>query len=304
MKNPPELSPLYPAINGSKDWIRDEVLNFAAKQIGPQFSKAEMELGGAPVRQWTVDGLISDSRTQAEISGGRPPSYMVSIKKSDGTSQILDKRVAFDPSSQIAEHEAKLDQRRQAVDFLRTGGGTFGTFDPSAGPTPAPPAAPDTRRSEVTGYYRLMGFIELPNDQPDFGLRSEQGGPPAAAPSGSSIDVFEAAFRQTNTFVSAMQYMRNSGHFAPQPDYNPVADLKGWKDPKYLLDHGEKFVGSQSPAETRSIAGQIDDEDTDKRLLAANGKTGRDRYRPSPACSTRSCFFPGGVGIDLDRAAA
>jgi hypothetical protein len=145
-----------------------------------------------------------------------------------------------------------------------------------------------------------MGFIELPNDQPDFGLRSEQGGPPAAAPSGSGIDVFEAAFRQTNTFVSAMQYMRNSGHFAPQPDYNPVADLKGWKDPKYLLDHGEKFVGSQSPAETRSIAGQIDDEDTDKRLLAANGKTGVIATGVAGLFDPIN-FFPGGVGIDLAR---
>jgi hypothetical protein len=145
-----------------------------------------------------------------------------------------------------------------------------------------------------------MSFIELPNDQSDFGLRSEQGGPPAPAPSGSGVDVFEAAFRQTNTFVSAMQYMRNSGHFAPQPDYNPVSDLKGWKDPKYLLDHGEKFVGSQSPAETRSIAGQIDDEDTDKRLLAANGKTGLIATGVAGLFDPIN-FFPGGVGIDLAR---
>jgi hypothetical protein len=145
-----------------------------------------------------------------------------------------------------------------------------------------------------------MGFIELPNDQPDFGLRSEQGGPPAAAPSGSSIDVFDAAFRQTNTFVSAMQYMRNSGHFAPQPDYNPVADLKGWKDPKYLLDHGEKFVGSQSPAETRSIAGQIDDEDADKRLLAANGKTGFIASAMAGMLDP-TMLLPGGIGVDAIR---
>jgi hypothetical protein len=145
-----------------------------------------------------------------------------------------------------------------------------------------------------------MGFIELPNDQPDFGLRSEQGGPPAAPPSGSSIDVFEAAFRQTNTFVSAMQYMRNSGHFAPQPDYNPVNDLKGWKDPKYLLDHGEKFVGSQSPAETRSIAGQIDDEDADKRLLAANGKTGFIASAMAGLLDP-TMLLPGGIGVDAIR---
>jgi hypothetical protein len=97
-----------------------------------------------------------------------------------------------------------------------------------------------------------------------------------------------------------MQYMRNSGHFAPQPDYNPVSDLKGWKDPKYLLDHGEKFVGSQSPAETRSIAGQIDDEDTDKRLLAANGKTGLIATGVAGLFDPIN-FFPGGVGIDLAR---
>jgi hypothetical protein len=128
MKNPPELSPLYPAINGSKDWIRDEVLNFAAKQIGPQFSKAEMELGGAPVRQWTVEGLISDSRTQAEITGGKPPSYMVSIKKSDGTSQILDKRVAFDPTSQIAEHEAKISAAKPSTCAPRLRDGRSGVL--------------------------------------------------------------------------------------------------------------------------------------------------------------------------------
>jgi hypothetical protein len=132
---------------------------------------------------------------------------------------------------------------------------------------------------------------------PEFGLRPEQGGPEPPAPEG---DVFGAAFRQTNTFVSAMQFMRNQGHYAPVPDYNPLPEIKGWGDPRYFLEHGDKFVGSQSPAETLSIKGQIDQEESDKRLLSANGKIGFIAQTMAGMLDP-TMLLPGGVGIDAAK---
>lgn len=131
----------------------------------------------------------------------------------------------------------------------------------------------------------------------DTALRPEQGGPPSPPPEG---DVFGAAFRQTNSVVSALQYMRNSGKFTPQPDYNPVTDIKGWGDPRYFLEHGDKFVGSQSPAESLSIKGQIDQEEADKRLLAANGKLGFVAQTMAGILDP-TMLLPGGVGIDAAK---
>jgi hypothetical protein len=141
-----------------------------------------------------------------------------------------------------------------------------------------------------------MTAIDVPQ-QADIGLRPEQGGPPPAPPEG---DIMGAAFRQTNTFVSAMQYLRNSGHYAPQPDYNPIADVKGWGDPKYFLDHGQAFVGSQSPAETLAIKSQIDQEESDRQLLAANGKAGVIAQTVAGMLDP-TMLPPGGVGIDAVR---
>lgn len=141
-----------------------------------------------------------------------------------------------------------------------------------------------------------MTAIDVPAS-PDFGLRTEQGGPAPAPPEG---DVFGAAFRQTNTFVSAMQYLRNSGQFAPVPGYNPIGEIKGWGDPRYFLEHGDKFVGAQSPAETSAIKDQIDQEEADKRLLAANGKIGFVAQTMAGMLDP-TMLLPGGVGIDAAR---
>jgi len=138
-----------------------------------------------------------------------------------------------------------------------------------------------------------MSAIDVPAS-PDFGLRAEQGGPAPEAPQG---DVFGAAFRQTNSFVSAMQYLRNSGQFAPVPGYNPIGEIKGWGDPRYFLEHGDKFVGAQSPAETASIKNQIDQEEADKRLLSANGKIGFIAQTMAGMLDP-TMLLPGGVGID------
>ncbi|MCK1445429.1 hypothetical protein IVB43_23880 [Bradyrhizobium sp. 48] len=124
MKNPPER--VYPAIAGSHDWLAQDLNEWIGKRAGPEFAagnrsiEAGIGLAGSE-RRWSVEGLIADGQTTAEIAAGRPASYRVSIKKADGMSQILDSRVAFDPTSHVAEHEARLEQRRQAVDFLRAG---------------------------------------------------------------------------------------------------------------------------------------------------------------------------------------
>lgn len=142
-----------------------------------------------------------------------------------------------------------------------------------------------------------MSGIDIAPD-PDAGLRTGQGVAPTAPDPGG--DVFGAAFRQSNSVVSAIQYMRNSGRFTPQPDYNPLTDVKGWGNPSYFLDHGDKFVGSQSPAETQSIKAQIDQEDTDKRTLAANGKIGFVAQSMAGMLDP-TMLLPGGVGIDAAK---
>lgn len=123
MKNPPEK--FYPAIGGSQAWIGQDLNAWIAGKVGPQTSGPRtLEVGIAGVdgaKNWNLEGLISDGQTAAEAASGRPPSYLVSIKKADGTSQIIGSRVTFDPNDHIAEHEADLERRRQAVDFLRTG---------------------------------------------------------------------------------------------------------------------------------------------------------------------------------------
>jgi hypothetical protein len=125
MKNPPERS--YPAISGSHDWLQADLTAWVAKRAGAEFTAGTRSLEGGigtagSVRNWSVEGMISDGQTQGEIAAGRPPSYQVAIKKADGTMQILPSRIAFDPSDHIAEHGAKLEQRKQSVDFLRSGG--------------------------------------------------------------------------------------------------------------------------------------------------------------------------------------
>jgi hypothetical protein len=124
MRNPPEK--FYPKINGSHDWIERDVLGEITKDLGPQWGG----IGRAGVTNWTVAGLVSDRRTQAEIGAKQPPSYQVWAKRGDGTLYQIPGRIKFDPSSQIAAHTDMLEQRRQTANFLQVG--QFG----NAGPLP------------------------------------------------------------------------------------------------------------------------------------------------------------------------
>lgn len=124
MRNPPERS--YPAIDGSHAWMQADLSKWIAGKAGPEMQSTnaslEMGIGGAgATRNWSLAGMISDSQTQAEIAAGKPPSYQVAIKKADGTLDIIPSRIAFDPSEHLAEYGARLDHRRQTVNFMRTG---------------------------------------------------------------------------------------------------------------------------------------------------------------------------------------
>lgn len=128
MKNPPENSPAYPAIGGSKDWIESDLKAWVVKKAGPEFAAGRRSLEGGMAlagqeRNWRIAGLLADDRTQAEINSGRPPSYAVAIWKADGTLAVFgasrnanDPRIAFDPSNHIAKYSAQLQS-----DFNRVG---------------------------------------------------------------------------------------------------------------------------------------------------------------------------------------
>ncbi|TAL43848.1 MAG: hypothetical protein EPN91_05685 [Salinibacterium sp.] len=123
MKNPPEK--FYPTVDGSHDWIKADLRDWVASKRGAQFAGegAVLEPGVAdalPSRNWTIEGLVADRQTQAEIAAGRPPTYQVAIRKPDGNLDLIESRVVFDAKNHIAEAGAKAEQRRQTVDFMRS----------------------------------------------------------------------------------------------------------------------------------------------------------------------------------------
>jgi hypothetical protein len=106
------------------------------------------------------------------------------------------------------------------------------------------------------------------------GLSPGLGQAPAPAPPKPTDDeLFGAAFRTQNSLGSVIQRM-SRGSYTPQPGYNPVDDLKSWADPEYFRNHGSTFLGSQSPAETQAIKGEIDQSQKDRQALAAGGWNG------------------------------
>lgn len=118
MKNPPERA--YPQVDGSHEWLKQDLQAWVTKRAGEQFTAGPrtLEVGFAGVvqsRNWDVAGMIADGQTQAEIAGGRPPSYQVAIKRKDGTLDILPGRVGFDPADHISKYGAKLQQSMQAA---------------------------------------------------------------------------------------------------------------------------------------------------------------------------------------------
>ena len=48
--------------------------------------------------------------------------------------------------------------------------------------------------------------------------------------------------------------LRSVPHFAAEPGYNPINDIKGWRDKTYFMNWGDRFVGSHSSSESVEIA--------------------------------------------------
>jgi hypothetical protein len=132
MRNPPEN--FYPSIDNSKAWIASDLKAWVANKIGPEFQSVkaktdplgladhsyETGIGGLmPPRAWSIAGLIADGDTQRDIAAGRPPSYQVAVKRADGTLQIIDGRLKFDPTEHVASYMNRLEAYRQSIQLSR-----------------------------------------------------------------------------------------------------------------------------------------------------------------------------------------
>ncbi len=103
----------------------------------------------------------------------------------------------------------------------------------------------------------------------DIGTRSNITAEPdiPARPTGDAIAA--AAFRQNNPVVSIATSLMNSGPFEAVEGHNPL-DTIG-RGSVYEQRYLERFIGSRSPAEDRSIMGRIDAELADRKTLQAGG---------------------------------
>lgn len=113
-----------------------------------------------------------------------------------------------------------------------------------------------------------MPFID---SAPTPDLRPDTTALPSFSPPVDYAAVPGAAFRQENSVVSLYQYLRNSQTFPDDPNHNPLDVIRGTP---YFANHANRFLGSRSEGETRSIMGQIDQEDADRKTLDAAGGFG------------------------------
>lgn len=93
MKYPPAKAG-YPTINGTHDWMREQLMEKFIVHEGEQFE------------------LISDRTTEAEFGSGRPVSYRVSVYKDGGWSSS-DKRVTFEVTPRLIKKQEEYIQGKQ-----------------------------------------------------------------------------------------------------------------------------------------------------------------------------------------------
>lgn len=92
--NPRTGRPYYPAIDGSRQWMSDQLTAFLDKLYGKSTSvqaqaagtaaglkPSTMAAAGQPTSNWRLRGLIPDSQTQGEISTGKPPTYQIAVER-------------------------------------------------------------------------------------------------------------------------------------------------------------------------------------------------------------------------------
>lgn len=136
----------------------------------------------------------------------------------------------------------------------------------------------------------------MPFVDDDPGFRPAAGVTPA--PDDTDGDLLGAAFRQSNSLVSGLSFLSRP-EYAPEPGYSAMDDLKA-RGGKYFSDYADRFTGSYSKGQTDSIIAQIEQEDADKKLIAANGWTGT---LASLAAGTLdpTMFLPVGTGVKAAR---
>lgn len=83
-------------------------------------------------------------------------------------------------------------------------------------------------------------------------------------------DLARASFMSENMVASGLSYLTRP-QFPAEPDHNPMSLISG---SRYFYDFGDRFYGSQSTAETRSIMSQIDREERDGRIRQSAGVAG------------------------------
>lgn len=110
----------YPLINGSHDWMQDQLHETIAGIKGPATTVGPGEVIGAGVRtNWTFKGLIADQQTQAEIAAGKPPSYRAVIDGGNGLNEILrdpktgSDRIYFDPKQYLERAQDRFGLMQQ-----------------------------------------------------------------------------------------------------------------------------------------------------------------------------------------------
>lgn len=124
MKYPPEA--YYDDVNGSHAWLADDLQSLVARIKGPQVDAgATGDPMGATIPRvnWTVQGLVADARTQAEIGAHAPPAYKIALRDRNGSIEFLTdrdgtNRFRFDRSGFLADAKKRFQERHDAMNEL------------------------------------------------------------------------------------------------------------------------------------------------------------------------------------------
>jgi hypothetical protein len=277
MKNPPEKS--YPQVDGTHDWMQKDLTDWVAKRAGAEFSAGPRIARWRPASPaWPGPQLAGRRHDRRRPDPGRDRAGQAAVLPGRDQAQG---RHAGHPAGprRLRSGRPHRQVRRQAARSASRRSSRAGRL------TPGCPSHERDRRRPGSQFRPAHGAG-----------RSARG---STAPTDGGEAIWGAAFRQTNTVVSALQYMRNrllraAAGLQPGDGHQGRGATRNTSS-----STATSFVGSQSPAETLSIKGQIDQEEADRRTLAANGKIGFVAQMAGMLDPTM--LLPGGVGIDAAR---
>lgn len=138
MLNAPETlrdrsgNPVYPAVDGSWDWMTKQIETDLAQTLGP---RGPIDNAATPTlrsNNWEYT-LVSDRRTQAEAQAGQPASYQVVVTDNKtGQQSVMPARYAFDPTEAVAKGRVDFEAQRarQSGAYQSISGELRGMFNP------------------------------------------------------------------------------------------------------------------------------------------------------------------------------